>query len=73
MNRNIRIDKLKIKNKNYAQSNKVNIAQIKKNSKESFQKLLDDNEEFDSYISNSFTTKMKIIIECFNNNHKIQI
>ncbi len=43
MNRNIRIDKLKIKNKNYAQSNKVDIAQIKKNSKESFQKLLDDN------------------------------
>lgn len=73
MNRNIRIDKLKIKNKNYAQSNKVNIAQIKKNSKESFQKLLDDNEEFNSYISNFLTTKMKTIIECFKNNRKTLI
>jgi len=45
------MDKMKIKNKNYVQSNRMNITQIKRNSKESFEKLIDNNEDFDNYIS----------------------
>jgi hypothetical protein len=36
MIRSVRIDKLKIKNKNYVQSRAANISQIKRNSKEAF-------------------------------------
>lgn len=49
--RKIRIDKMKIKNKNYVQSNTMSITQIKRNSKDSFEKLIDNNEDFDDYIS----------------------
>jgi hypothetical protein len=51
MIRSIRMDKMKIKNKNYVQSNTMNITQIKRNSKESFEKLIDNNEDFNDYIS----------------------
>lgn len=43
MIRSIRIDKMKIKNKKYVQSNSMNITQIKRNSKESFEKLIENN------------------------------
>jgi hypothetical protein len=51
MIRSLRMDKMKIKNKNYVQSNTMNITQIKRNSKESFEKLIDNNEDFNDYIS----------------------
>lgn len=43
---------MKIKNKRYVQSNSMNITQIKQNSKESFEKFIENNEDFDDYISN---------------------
>jgi hypothetical protein len=51
MIRNIRIDTQKLKNKNYKQANKVSIAQIKLNSKRSFERLIPDTSEYDEYIS----------------------
>ena len=51
MIRTLRMDKLKIKNKNYQQSNAVNITQIKRNSKEAFERLIQHNQDFDDYIS----------------------
>lgn len=71
MIRSIRIDKIKIKNKKYVQSNSLNITQIKQNSKESFEKLIENNEDFDDYISNYSHIQLRIISECFNSNHKI--
>lgn len=41
--RGIRIDKQKIKNKSYMQSNSMNVTQIKRNSKESFERLIEHN------------------------------
>lgn len=52
MIRNIRIDTLKLKNKNYKQAHKVSIAEIKLNSKRAFERLIPDTSEYDEYISN---------------------
>lgn len=57
MIRNIRLDKLKIKTKNYVQSFSTNIAEIKLSSKESFEKKIDNNNEFNDYISTPFVTQ----------------
>jgi len=51
MMRNIRIDSRKLKNKNYKQSNSASIHEIKLNSKKAFEKQIESNSEYDSYIS----------------------
>lgn len=53
MIRNIRVDTVKLRNKNYKQANKTSIAQIKLNSKHSFEKLISDSSEYDQYICSS--------------------
>jgi len=49
--RNIRLNVNKIKNKQYKQGATVSIAQIKNQSKSSFEALLEDNTDFATYIS----------------------
>ncbi len=51
MIRNIRIDKLKLKNKSYKQSHSASISEIKLNSKKAFEKHIESNSEYDDYIS----------------------
>lgn len=51
MIRNIRIDSLKLKNKNYKQSNSASIKEIKLNSKKAFEKHIESNGDYDNYIS----------------------
>lgn len=60
MIRTLRMDKLKIRNKNYPQSNAVNLTQIKRNSKEAFERLIQHSEEFDDYISTICPIQIKI-------------
>lgn len=72
MIRNIRIDTLKLKNKNYKQANKVSIAQIKLNSKRSFERLIPDTSEYDEYISKDGFIQIIFISEWARNKLKIQ-
>ncbi len=50
MIRNIRVDTLKLRNKNYKQEFKTSIAKIKQNSRRSFEELIEDSSEYDEYI-----------------------
>lgn len=72
MIRNIRIDTQKLKNKNYKQANKVSIAQIKLNSKRSFERLIPDTSEYDEYISKDGFIQIIFISEWARNKLKIQ-
>ena len=51
MIRNIRIDNLKLKSKNYKQSHSTSISEIKLNSKKAFEKHIETSSDYDSYIS----------------------
>lgn len=44
------MDTLKLRNKHYKQAHKTSIAEIKRNSKHSFEKLISDTSEYDQYI-----------------------
>lgn len=50
MIRNIRVDTLKLRNKNYKQEFKTSIAKIKQNYRRSFEELIEDSSEYDEYI-----------------------
>ena len=62
MIRNIRVDTMKLKNKKYKQNHTASIAQIKRNSKKSFELNIHDTDQYDDYIGTQVVTQ-KIYIK----------
>lgn len=55
--RNIRVNTLKLRHKNYQQKHSVSISEIKLNSKRAFEQLIEDSDHYDHYISKSASTQ----------------